>query len=136
MLDLFAGSGSLGLEALSEGAERCDFVEKSYKVYKILEKNISNLGFEALAHVHICSAISYLNNCNQTFDLIFLDPPYARQLAIKIIDSIYQNDLLNTDGLIIAETGKEEDVSKFNDMIIREKMYGDTKVVILKKGTV
>ncbi len=136
VLDLFAGSGSLGLEALSEGAERCDFVESSYKVVKTLQKNISNLDFDKYSNIHNCSAFSYLNNCTKTYDIIFFDPPYKREFAEKVIKAIYMNDVLSEDGLIIAETGKSEDISKFENFIIKEKIYGDTKVTILKKGFV
>ncbi len=135
VLDLFAGSGSLGLEALSEGAERCDFVENSYKVVKILQKNISKLTFNEFAHIHNCSAFSYLKNCTKTYDIIFFDPPYKREFAEKVIKAIYMNDVLSNEGIIVAETGKGEDISKFENFIIKEKIYGDTKVTILKKGT-
>ena len=136
VLDLFAGSGSLGLEAISEGAERCDFVESSYKVVKTLQKNISKLTFNEFAHIHNCSAFSYLKNCTKTYDIIFFDPPYKREFASKIIKAIYMNDVLSNDGIIIAETGKSEDISIFENFIIKEKIYGNTKVTILKKGTV
>ncbi|MDP8226031.1 16S rRNA (guanine(966)-N(2))-methyltransferase RsmD [bacterium] len=136
VLDLFAGSGSLGLEALSEGAESCDFVESSYTVVKILQKNISNLAFDKYAHIHNCSAFSYLKNCIKTYDIIFFDPPYKREFAGKIIEAIYVNNVLSDDGIVVAETGKSEDISIFENFIIKEKIYGDTKVTILMKGTV
>ena len=135
VLDLFAGSGSLGLEALSEGAKRCDFVENSYKVIKILQKNISKLTFDELSQIHNCSAFSYLKNCTKIYDIIFFDPPYKREVASKIIESIFINNVLSDDGIIVAETRKSEDISKFDKFIIKEKIYGDTKVAILKKGT-
>ena len=134
VLDLFAGSGSLGLEALSEGAERCDFVENSYKVIKILQKNINNLTFEKYAHIHNCSVFSFLNNCATVYDLIFFDPPYEREFACKIIKAIYMNNILSNEGIIVAETEKSEDLSEFENFIIKEKIYGDTKVTIIKKG--
>jgi len=136
VLDLFAGSGSLGLEALSEGAERCDFVESSHKVIKILQKNITDLTFEKSVHIHNCSVFSFLNNCTAIYDLIFFDPPYKREFASKIIKAIYMNNILSDDGIIVAETGKNEVVAEFEKFIIKEKIYGDTKVTILKKGTV
>jgi len=136
VLDLFAGSGSLGLEAISEGAKRCDFVESSYKVVKTLQKNISDLGFDKYSDIHNCSAFGYLKNCTKTYDIIFFDPPYKREFAYKIIEAIYVNNVLSYEGIIIAETGKSEDISKFDNFIIKEKIYGDTKITILKKGTV
>ena len=136
VLDLFAGSGSLGLEALSEGAERCDFVESSHKVIKILQKNITDLTFEKLVHIHNCSVFSFLNNCTAIYDLIFFDPPYKREFASKIIKAIFMNNILSDDGIIVAETGKREDIAEFEKFIIKEKIYGDTKVTILKKGAV
>jgi len=134
VLDLFAGSGSLGLEALSEGAERCDFVENSYKVIKILQKNINNFTFEKYAHIHNCSVFSFLNNCATVYDLIFFDPPYKGEFACRIIKAIYMNNILCDEGIIVAETGKSEDLSEFENFIIKEKIYGETKVTILKKG--
>ncbi len=136
VLDLFAGSGSLGLEALSEGAERCDFVENSYKVIKILQKNIIALTLEKASQIHNCSVFSYLNNCNAIYDLIFFDPPYKKEFACKIIKAIYMKNILSDEGIIVAETGRSEDISGFENFIIKEKIYGDTKVTILKKGTV
>jgi len=136
VLDLFAGSGSLGLEALSEGSERCDFVENSYQVIKILKKNITALTLEKAAQIHNCSVFSYLNNCTKIYDLIFFDPPYKREFACKTIKAIYMKNILSDEGIIVAETGKGEDISEFENFIIKEKIYGDTKVTILTKGTV
>ncbi len=136
VLDLFAGSGSLGLEALSEGAERCDFVENSYQVIKILQKNITALTLEKVSQIHNCSVFSYLNHCTKIYDLILFDPPYKREFACQIIKAIYENNILSDEGIIVAETGKSEDILEFEKFIIKEKIYGDTKVTILKKGTV
>ena len=136
VLDLFAGSGSLGLEALSEGAEHCDFVENSYQVIKVLKKNIIALTLEKTAQIHNCSVFSYLNNCAAIYDLIFFDPPYKKEFACKIIKAIYMKNILSDEGIIVAETGRSEDISGFENFIIKEKIYGDTKVTILKKGTV
>lgn len=134
VLDLFAGSGSLGLEALSEGALHCDFVEKSFKVGRILQKNIQSLGLNDVAHVHLNPALNYIHNCMKMYDLIFFDPPYKKEVAEKIVKAIFRSDILNDDGLIIAETEKKENISSFSENIIKEKIYGDTKITILRKG--
>jgi len=134
VLDLFAGSGSLGLEALSEGATWCDFVEKSFKVGKVLQKNIQSLGFDDVTCIHLSSAMSYLKNCKKVYDLIFFDPPYKQEVAEKVIEAIYINRILNDDGLIIAETRKREDITRFSEYIVKEKIYGETKITILRKG--
>ncbi|MCD6330330.1 MAG: RsmD family RNA methyltransferase, partial [Candidatus Cloacimonetes bacterium] len=76
------------------------------------------------------------NNCTKIYDLIFFDPPYKREFACKTIKAIYMKNILSDEGIIVAETGKGEDISEFENFIIKEKIYGDTKVTILTKGTV
>jgi 16S rRNA (guanine966-N2)-methyltransferase len=91
-LDLFAGSGSLGIEALSNGAKECYFIDKNIEVIKILKKNL--VGVDN-AFVVNSSFDNFLKITDKKFDLIFLDPPYKLNLINKCIDLIIERDLLN-----------------------------------------
>ncbi|MBC8313399.1 MAG: 16S rRNA (guanine(966)-N(2))-methyltransferase RsmD [Candidatus Cloacimonetes bacterium] len=134
VLDLFAGTGSLGIEALSEGSENCHFVDKSYKSTKCIKENISILGIEN-AKVIKNSAQKFIPNCRQNFyDIIFIDPPYEKKIITKIIEMIYEFKILKPNGLIIAECGIDENLAELNGKIIKTKIYGETKISFLRKN--
>ena len=87
VLDLYAGSGALGLEALSRGAKRADFVEKDPKSLRALEDNIALLGAEAMATVHRKSALGFVAPLSaDAYDIVFADPPYATGDAIRLAE--------------------------------------------------
>lgn len=131
-LDLFAGSGSLGIEALSNGASKCYFVENSNNIYNILEKNLIGIDNNILIKKDYHDALKYFVNHNIKFDLIFLDPPYKLNLINGILDFIYNNNLLTDNGLIICEYDTEDVSSKdfFEQKTIK---YGSKRVTIYKK---
>jgi 16S rRNA (guanine966-N2)-methyltransferase len=111
VLDLFAGAGALGLEALSRGADFAVFVEIDKSVRAELEKNIADLGFASKAGVipgDALKAISLLKNTKEAFDLVFLDPPYAGTLLSKSIIAVCDASLMAPGGLIIAEHSKSQ----------------------------
>lgn len=135
MLDLFAGSGMMGLEALSRGAKRVVFVEKNPRVGKILKENISN--FDCDCQVFINDALLSLDRFSEnSFNIIFIDPPYATDLVKLSLEKIIKNNLLSEDGLIVLEYSSKTDMLKemsvFGLDIIKEKVYGDTTICILK----
>lgn len=104
-LDLFAGSGALGIEALSMGAKKCYFVDKSKEAIKTIKKNLE--GITEPTEVLNCDyqqAIKYFKQSDTKFDLIFLDPPYQKENIEKIINLIMENKIINNNGLIIVET--------------------------------
>lgn len=78
VLDLFAGSGQLGIEALSRGAKRCTFVDSSQKSIKVVSENVKSVGFEESSAVLHTESVGYLKTCRLTFDIAFLDPPYNK----------------------------------------------------------
>lgn len=127
-LDLFSGSGSLGLEALSNGANSCVFVDKNKEVIDILKSNLLNIENTIIIKKDY---ESYLKECNTKFDIIFLDPPYELNLISLSIKLILKNNLLNENGLIICEYEKEK--IEFDLEIIKEKKYGSTNIRIYKK---
>lgn len=132
VLDLYAGSGSLGLEALSEGAESCHFVDNSYHSIKAIKKNCQKLNVSEYTYLHQCSVMSYLKNIGNKFNVIFIDPPYKKEYSVKTINAIFENDVLEERGLIVLETGKYENLDELEKRIITTKVYGDTKVTILQ----
>lgn len=129
VLDLFAGSGSLGIEALSNGSRTCYFVDNNIKLINIIKENTKNIDEE----VHIIKndyieAINYFRNNDIKFDVIFLDPPYKLNLINKAIELIEKYNLLNSDGIIVCEYEMEIFDSKYK--IIKEKKYGSKNIKI------
>ncbi len=134
-LDLFAGSGSLGLEALSNGAKSCYFVDQNNEVIKTLQNNINNIKIEEdyyLVRQDYLEFLKKVSKNNQQFDLIFLDPPYKEHIIENILTFIYQNNLLSTNGLIICEY-EFQDIYSNDFTIYKEKIYGTKKIKIFKK---
>lgn len=132
-LDLFAGFGGLGLEAISRGAAAVIFLENNYRNVKVIRENIELCDFREEAQVKNMDVFKYLNDCNKNFDLIFMDPPYGKGLVNKTISLISDGEFLSNKGLLIAEHHKNEDIEKlFKLTIIKEKVYGDTIISIFQ----
>lgn len=105
-LDLFSGSGSIGLEALSRGAKKAIMIEKDAEALKYIIENINTLGFENSCRAYkndVISAIEILGRKNEKFDIIFMDPPYKDEYCKKVLKAISKAKILNEDGLIICE---------------------------------
>lgn len=137
VLDLFAGSGALGLEALSRGCEVAYFVDQNYQAIQIIKANIAALNCSTATHVHKMNATKALDYfCAQglKFDLIFLDPPYKMPGLNEILRKIEQEQLLNQGGKIVCETLKDwqADLSALNLVITSEAVYGITKISIFE----
>ena len=111
-LDLFAGSGALGLEALSRGAARVVFVDTQKKAIRQLQDNLSLLKVDAAkAEVYQLDALDYIQNqthLDNPFDIIFLDPPYRKQLLEKTLEQLQKKGLIKEDSLIYLEHESEE----------------------------
>ena len=128
VLDLFAGSGSLGIEAISNGAKEGYLIDNNDIAIKTIiqnSKDIDNL------YIIKSDFKDYLEKCDKKFDIIFLDPPYHLNLindALKLIDKY---NLLNNNGIIVCEY--EQEIINTDLKIIKEKKYGTTNVLILKK---
>jgi len=134
ILDLFAGSGALGFEAISRGAERCVFVENSGQAVNIIRKNAEHLKLAATKfEIHQCDFMSYIKHVNRKFDVIFLDPPYNKGYLAKAILAIWESGILEDDGILVIESevdGEEVDVEGFE--VVKEKKYGRVKITVLK----
>lgn len=131
VLDLFAGSGSLAIEALSNGSSKAYLVEKNNKLIDIIKKNISNIDEEViLINNDYKEALEYFKSKNIKFDIIFLDPPYKLNLIQDSLNKIINYNLLKDDGIIICEY--ENEVFNINLNIIKEKKYGSKNIRIYK----
>lgn len=110
VLDLFAGSGALGLEALSRGAEKAYFCDNNYQAIMTIKHNIEKLRIEEETCVCKCSfmnALEKLKDKKEKVDIVFLDPPYAKEdVYKKSVDFILENDLLSEKGVIVKEWNK------------------------------
>lgn len=110
VLDLFAGSGQLGIEAVSRGAVRAVFVDSSREAVEVIRKNLNKAKAEPFCEVIFVDWASYLNRCKERFDLVFLDPPYALGAVPKALVELTRRKLLIHGALILCETGSSEDV--------------------------
>ena len=139
VLDLFAGSGSLGLEALSRGAASVVFVERSAKVQKVLRRNIEDLGFDAQARVipgDATAALRLLDTEKARFHLVFCDPPYKGPLLSQGLTSIESGNLLADNALIVAEHPKNQPPSVPQGLqISATKTYGATDLSFITAKT-
>jgi len=128
-LDLFSGSGQLGIEALSNGAKECYFVDINTKYILI---NLKNLDIKAkIIKKDYIEALKYFYKNNIKFDIVLLDPPYNKKMIDKSVQLIKEHNLLNENGYIICEADKNE-VLQIKMDIYKNKSYGNSKVVIYK----
>ncbi len=136
VLDLFAGTGALGLEALSRGAASAVFVEKSKAVRAVLERNITDLGFESEATVFSSDARSALRVLMKDvvkFDIVFLDPPYAGTLLEVTLNAIGVSGLLERDAVVVAEHPRGEQPRLPKSLrVTTTKSYGGTDLSIVE----
>lgn len=134
-LDLFAGSGSIGLELLSNGADTCYFVDNNKKVIDTIKLNIDKIKIEEkyfliLSDFH--KALKNFKEQNIKFDIIFLDPPYQNNYIKDCLKLILEYELLNKNGIIICEY--EFEIFECDLEIIKEKKYGSKKIIIYKNS--
>lgn len=132
VLDLFAGSGQLGIEALSRGAASCTFVEKNAKALKIVEQNVEHCLFSESSSIVLSDALAFLSRKNN-FDIAFVDPPYNGGLIDKVLPLLVCN--MNPDGVIICETLKNEELAQSVSgwIICKQRNYGKTKLTLYRK---
>lgn len=133
VLDLFSGTGNLGLESLSRGAEACTFVEKNRDTYKILAYNIENLKFTPNSETYRLDSFEVLETLGKNkrkYDIIFLDPPYSMGMVEKAIKRISELGILERDGIIISECDEKESIPEkiLSIKIYRTEKYGRTKI--------
>ena len=135
VLDLFAGCGQLGIEALSRGANRAVFIDAREDACKIIRENIRRTKFENQARVIRSDYLEYLRRCKEKFDIILLDPPYAEVFLENALKSITEIDILQSGGIIIAERPIEKELLLDFEGFTRSKdyKYGKTLLTIYRK---
>lgn len=132
VLDLFAGSGSYGFEAISRGAKSATFVDISPKSTAIIKKNTANLKLNCCDIIQ-SDSIKFLENCDKKFDCIFVDPPYKLEVYSNVVELINKRNLLSDSGIIVLESDKELTIDFSSFKKVKQYKYGLTKVYILRK---
>lgn len=137
VLDLFSGSGSLGIEALSRGAKKAILVDKSVESVEIIKENLCNTKLDQIAKVlnnEYKQAINLLISHNERFDLVFLDPPYDKGLVLESILLLQESELLLSGAIIVCETQQAERLPDVEGFLEKrdERKYGDTKLTFYK----
>ncbi len=130
VLDLFAGSGALGLEAVSNGAKECYLIDNNIEAIKTIKENSQNFE-EQLNIIHI-DYKKFLKTTNKKFDIIFLDPPYKEKQLDTSLRIIEERGLLNENGIVICEYEIGEPHTNLE--LIKEKSYGPKKIKIYKNN--
>lgn len=135
VLDLFAGTGQLGLEALSRGAEHCAFVDMRREAAALVRENIQLCRFEAQSRVVQEEALSFLSVCREKFDVVFLDPPYQSGLLEQSLKLLTQFDILREHGIIVCESGTEWSIPTLVPPYEagREYRYGQIKLSLCRR---
>lgn len=137
VLDMFAGTGSLGLECASRGARKVVFLEKFKETYDILLENIHILGFKSTTEVYMKDSYEFIKSLaskGEKFDIIFVDPPYLNHMVDKAIDLVEEYDLLKNGGVIVSKYDREEPIyqpeGKYE--LTDERKYGNTIIAFYR----
>lgn len=134
-LDLFAGSGAIGIEALSRGAEKAVFVDASSDCALLIEENLSKtklLDKADILEMDVFGAISALGERQEVFDILFLDPPYNMEVITPTLEAVLKYGVLKKDGYVIVEHSAEKELTAFASWkIIKEKNYKTTIMTFL-----
>ncbi|MBQ7485163.1 MAG: 16S rRNA (guanine(966)-N(2))-methyltransferase RsmD [Oscillospiraceae bacterium] len=131
VLDLFAGTGQLGIEALSRGAASCVFIDQRNDAVALIRENVALCGFDDRAHIRRGEALSYLQS-GEKFDLIFLDPPYDSGLLPAALEKIAGFDICRAHGIIVAESRADDVLPPLAPPygIYRTYRYGRIKLTV------
>ena len=138
-LDLFAGSGQIGLEALSRGAAYAVFVENSRKAASCIEDNIRFTKFDKVSKLMMTDAVTAVRTLEgkYKFDIVFMDPPYNKELEKEVLIALSDSDILKDDTLIVVEASNDTDfdyLTEFGYEIVKEKIYKTNKHVFIKRA--
>lgn len=135
VLDLFGGTGQLGIEALSRGADRAVFVDAREDACRLIRENLTRTKLQASTQVVRSDYMDYLNRCREQFSIIFLDPPYAEEYLEKSLKRITEIDILQSGGIIVTERPLGKELPWEFDGFQRSKdyKYGKTLLTIYRK---
>ena len=130
VLDLFGGTGQLGIEALSRGAESAVFVDSREESCKLIRENLKRTKLEQNTKVIRSDYLDYLNRCRETFNIILLDPPYAEVYLENALKRITEIDILQSDGIIITERPLGKELPWDFEGFTRSKDYKYGKILL------
>ncbi|MBQ7331376.1 MAG: 16S rRNA (guanine(966)-N(2))-methyltransferase RsmD [Oscillospiraceae bacterium] len=135
VLDLFGGTGQLGIEAISRGANAAVFVDASDKACKLIQENLRRCKMEQQGSVVRCDYMEYLSKCRDRFDIVLLDPPYAEVFLENSLKKLSEIDILKSGGIIVAERPVEKELSLTLPGFQRSKdyKYGKTLITLYRK---
>jgi len=135
VLDLYAGTGGIGIEALSRGASRAVLVDDSRKSLQVIRRNVEQAGCGDAAQVIAAKAESFIRKAAERFDIVFLDPPYTQEIE-RLLDLIAGSELLEPDAIVVAEHFKKQPSpeSAGGLSLYREARYGDTVLAFYQSG--
>ena len=136
VLDICSGTGSLGIEAFSRGAHSVIFIDKDYRSIELINKNIARLKiadqFKDNVKIIRDEATKALKDINKVFQIVLIDPPYNTNITEKCLFKLKELNLINQQSYIFAESSKTEDFNYYGYQILDLKIYGNSKLTILK----
>lgn len=134
VLDLFAGSGQLGIEALSRGARTCVFVDAARESTEVVKRNLTHCGLMSSARVVMMDALAYLRSCRDTIDIALLDPPYQKGILDEALPMLVPH--MNEGGVILCETDEREELpEQVGDFkVVRTYHHSTTKITMYRKA--
>ena len=138
-LDLFAGSGAIGIEALSRGANMATFVDNNDRAIKVIKENLEHTGLAEKANVIKADASLSLENLsrkNETYGIVFMDPPYDKDLYRPVFERLSKSNIISSDTIIILEVALKDDAVGIEDLgfeIAKVKKYKSNKHIFFKK---
>lgn len=138
VVDVFAGTGSLGLEAASRGAKEVYLIDKSQNTFPLLKENVTNLKFSDFCfplNMDSYDALKMLNAKGKKFDIVFIDPPYCKEMIPEAIKMIYEGKMLSEDGIVVTKIDSIEEIYEGygNIKLTKSKKYGNTTVCFYKE---
>jgi len=138
VLDLFAGTGQLGIEALSRGATHCTFLDQRRDAVALVKENLKVCNLLEQAQVMQGDSIAYLNSCREKFDVIFLDPPYKLDLLERSIELITKFDILREHGIMVCESAVDKVLPALDAPYQwgKEYRYGKIKLTVCRRSGV
>lgn len=136
VLDLFGGTGQLGIETLSRGAAHCTFVDTRRDAVALIRENLRQCGLSENSRVVQGDALSFLASCREKYDLIFLDPPYQTQLLEESMKAVARFDILSEHGIMVCESAAEKELPSLELPYIqgREYRYGKIKLTVFHRA--
>jgi len=136
VLDLFAGSGALGIEALSRGAGWVDFVEHKPRCCAIIKQNLEKAKLEAQAHIYCCSVAKAISFLDKEYSIILIDPPYANSSIGNLVTQLASSKLVGTGSTVVVTHSSHLTLSSSYATLnlIKERRHGDSCIAVYQKG--